>query len=231
MIHTQHRRMFNLDMMFDLLRINCLQQTSADFSFVQDYLRQFVCSAMPLEEKRRVMLRFFPGIASEGFKELKVVELLTNVPFGLSDAKERLWECRSTSKGKVVLMNKNCESEVCLGRWKQTRHVGWVSKLVVVLLLLELSSLLLLPFDSKASKIEYIPCCPKSLYHDVSKRMQQASGLPIREISMIWSCVMRWGAEVTSLKSIWECFLRSNAEQKMISDTPGGVQAYCLLQA
>jgi len=45
---------------------------------------------MPLEEKRRVMLRFFPGIASEGFKELKVVELLTNVPFGLSDAKERL---------------------------------------------------------------------------------------------------------------------------------------------
>ena len=60
-------------MLFDLLRIIFLQPTSADFPFVQDYLRQSVCSGMPLEKKGRVMLRFFPGIASEGIEELKVL--------------------------------------------------------------------------------------------------------------------------------------------------------------
>jgi len=64
----------DVDVLFDLLRI-FLQPTSADFSFVQDYLRQSVCSGISLEQKRRVMLRFFPVIASEGIEELKVLSI------------------------------------------------------------------------------------------------------------------------------------------------------------
>ena len=47
----------------------------ADFSFVQDYLRQSVCSGISLEHKSRVLLRFFPVIASEGIEELKVLSI------------------------------------------------------------------------------------------------------------------------------------------------------------
>jgi hypothetical protein len=64
----------DVDVLFDLLRI-FLQPTSADFSFVREYLRQTVCSGISLEQKRRVMLRFFPVIASEGIEELKVLSI------------------------------------------------------------------------------------------------------------------------------------------------------------
>eukprot|EP00557_Chaetoceros_sp_GSL56_P001585 CAMPEP_0176500498 /NCGR_PEP_ID=MMETSP0200_2-20121128/13588_1 /TAXON_ID=947934 /ORGANISM="Chaetoceros sp., Strain GSL56" /LENGTH=4498 /DNA_ID=CAMNT_0017899179 /DNA_START=1114 /DNA_END=14610 /DNA_ORIENTATION=+ len=64
----------DVDVLFDLLRI-FLQPTSADFSFVQDYLRHSVCTLLTLEYQKKVMLRFFPVIASEGIEELKVLSI------------------------------------------------------------------------------------------------------------------------------------------------------------
>jgi transformation/transcription domain-associated protein len=64
----------DVDVLFDLLRI-FLQPTSADFSFVQDYLRHSVCNLLTLEYQKKVMLRFFPVIASEGIEELKVLSI------------------------------------------------------------------------------------------------------------------------------------------------------------
>lgn len=64
----------DVDVLFDLLRI-FLQPTSADFSFVQDYLRESVCGVISLAQKRTVMQRFFPVIASEGIEELKVLSI------------------------------------------------------------------------------------------------------------------------------------------------------------
>ena len=64
----------DVDVLFDLLRI-FLQPTSSDFSFVQKYLRETVCDVISLEQKRTVMQRFFPVIASEGIEELKVLSI------------------------------------------------------------------------------------------------------------------------------------------------------------
>ena len=64
----------DVDVLFDLLRI-FLQPTSADFSFVQDYLGDTVCNGISLAQKRLVMQRFFPVIASEGIEELKVLSI------------------------------------------------------------------------------------------------------------------------------------------------------------
>lgn len=111
----------DVDVLFDLLRI-FLQPTSADFSFVQDYLRQSVCSGISLEQKRRVMLRFFPVIASEGIEELKVlsIQLLVlpmlkhdfeNVGIELSSADEQ----QAVSPGvKEVVMEDDIKH--CVGK-------------------------------------------------------------------------------------------------------------------
>jgi hypothetical protein len=64
----------DVDVLFDLLRI-FLQPTSADFSFVQDYLRHSVCNLLTLEYQKKIMMRFFPVIASEGIEELKVLSI------------------------------------------------------------------------------------------------------------------------------------------------------------
>ena len=64
----------DVDILFDLLRI-FLQPTSSDFSFVQNFLKETVCKSLSIDQKRRVMQRFFPVIASEGIEELKVLSI------------------------------------------------------------------------------------------------------------------------------------------------------------
>jgi transformation/transcription domain-associated protein len=57
---------------FDLVR-TFLQPTSADFTFVRDHLHDTVCNRLPIEQKKKVLMRFLPVIVSEGLEELKVV--------------------------------------------------------------------------------------------------------------------------------------------------------------
>ncbi len=64
----------DVDILFDLLRI-FLQPTSSDFSFVQNFLKETVCTRLSIDQKKRVMQRFFPVIASEGIEELKVLSI------------------------------------------------------------------------------------------------------------------------------------------------------------
>ena len=64
----------DVDILFDLLRI-FLQPTSSDFSFVQIFLKDTVCNSLTIDQKKRVMQRFFPVIASDGIEELKVLSI------------------------------------------------------------------------------------------------------------------------------------------------------------
>jgi hypothetical protein len=64
----------DVDILFDLLRI-FLQPTSSDFSFVQKFLKDTVCNSLSIGQKKRVMQRFFPVIASDGIEELKVLSI------------------------------------------------------------------------------------------------------------------------------------------------------------
>lgn len=64
----------DVDILFDLLRI-FLQPTSSDFSFVQHFLKDTVCNSLSVDQKRRVLQRFFPVISSEGIEELKVLSI------------------------------------------------------------------------------------------------------------------------------------------------------------
>ena len=102
----------DVDVLFDLLRI-FLQPTSADFSFVQNHLRQTVCSSISLEQKRRVMKRFFPVIASEGIEELKVLSIqLLVLPMLKYDFENAPVEGGICKVGKIVEMtNEQAEQE------------------------------------------------------------------------------------------------------------------------
>lgn len=62
----------DIEILFDLVR-TFLQPTSADFTFVRDHLHDTVCNRLPLEQKKKVLMRFLPVIVSEGLEELKVV--------------------------------------------------------------------------------------------------------------------------------------------------------------
>jgi len=62
------------EQLFDLLRI-FLQPTTTDFSFVKLYLKNMVCNVLTLEQKKRVMQRFFSHLASTGIEETKVLAI------------------------------------------------------------------------------------------------------------------------------------------------------------
>ncbi len=80
----------DIDVLFDLIRI-FLQPTSADFSFVRNYLKQAVCSEkLPLAQKRKIMSRFASVVTSEGIEELKAqtIQLLA-IPMLNHDLKRK----------------------------------------------------------------------------------------------------------------------------------------------
>lgn len=64
----------DVDVLFELLRI-FLQPTTADFSFVKDFLNDTVSSVLSLDKKLQVMQRFFALLAGEGPEETKVLSI------------------------------------------------------------------------------------------------------------------------------------------------------------
>lgn len=62
----------DIEILFDLVR-TFLQPTSEDFTFVRQHLHDTVCNRLPLEQKKKVLMRFLPVIVSEGLEELKIV--------------------------------------------------------------------------------------------------------------------------------------------------------------
>jgi hypothetical protein len=64
----------DVDVLFELLRI-FLQPTTADFSFVKDFLDDTVSSVLSLDKKKHVMQRFFALLAGEGPEETKVLSI------------------------------------------------------------------------------------------------------------------------------------------------------------
>lgn len=89
----------DVDILFDLLRI-FLQPTSSDFSFVQHFLKETVCSRLSIDQKKRVMERFFPVIASEGIEELKVLSIQFLILPMLRNDFERSINKKQNQKGK-----------------------------------------------------------------------------------------------------------------------------------
>ncbi len=96
----------DVDILFDLLRI-FLQPTSSDFSFVQDFLKDTVCNVLSLEQKRRVIQRFFPVIASEGIEELKVLSIQFLILPMLKNDLERSLEFKNREKDAKLDLEKN----------------------------------------------------------------------------------------------------------------------------
>ena len=64
----------DVDVLFDLLRI-FLQPTATDFSFVKSFLDTVVCEKLIIDQKKRVMQRFFDFLKSEGTEETKVLSI------------------------------------------------------------------------------------------------------------------------------------------------------------
>lgn len=96
----------DVDILFDLLRI-FLQPTSSDFSFVQDFLKDTVCNVLSIEQKRRVIQRFFPVIASEGIEELKVLSIQFLILPMLKNDLERSLELKNRKKDAELDLDKN----------------------------------------------------------------------------------------------------------------------------
>jgi transformation/transcription domain-associated protein len=85
----------DVDILFDLLRI-FLQPTSSDFSFVQNFLKETVCNSLTIDQKKRVMQRFYPVIGSEGIEELKVL----SIQFLILPMLRKDFESLPTTQGK-----------------------------------------------------------------------------------------------------------------------------------
>jgi len=97
----------DIDVLFDLIRI-FLQPTSADFSFVRNYLKEAVCSEeLPLAQKRLIMSRFASVVTSEGIEELKAQTIyLLAIPMLKYDFEQRL-----NRDSKVIIHEHSADSK------------------------------------------------------------------------------------------------------------------------